>query len=55
MKIDTHEIDTQARKIIPIALSRRWKFNVKMWTDSFPSGITCQNKWGHGLQDRFIL
>lgn len=26
MRIDTHEIDTQARKIVPIALPRQWEF-----------------------------
>ncbi len=26
MRIDTHEIDTQARKIVPIALPRQWEY-----------------------------
>ena len=26
MRIETHEIDTQARKIVPIALPRQWEF-----------------------------
>lgn len=33
MRINTHEIDTQARKIVPLALPREWEFREKTGRD----------------------